>query len=326
MKPTRRSLIAGALGAAVISTKSHPSFALDYPARPSRIVVGFPAGSSSDLVARLVAQTLSERLGRQFIVENRPGANGNLATEYVAKAIPDGYTLLFMLSSNTINTALYSKLPFDLIHDFAPVASIDRLPLVMEVHPSVPAKTVPEFIAYAKANPDKINLASAGVGSPQYMAGALFQMLTGTRMLLVPYLGAAPALIDLVSGRMQAMFDVVAASIGFIKAEKLRPLAICSEKSDPVLPGVPPLADYVPEFEATAWHGLAAPAGTPVEIIAKLNAEINSAVSTPAMIEAFTKLGAQPAPMRPEQFAKFIADDSAKWAKVVSFADIKLLQ
>lgn len=269
---------------------------------------------------------MSERLGRQFIIENRPGANGNVATEYVAKAVPDGYTLLFMLSSNTINTALYSKLPFNLIHDFAPVASIDRLPLVMEVHPSVPANTVPEFIAYAKANAGKINLASGGLGSPQYMAGELFQMLTGTRMLLVPYPGSAPALIDLVSGRMQAMFDVVAASMGFIKAKELRPLAICSEKPDPALPRVPPLADYVPGFEATAWHGLGAPARTPVEIIAKLNAEINSAVSTPAMVAALAKLGAQPAPMVPEKFAEFIADDSAKWARVVSFAHIKLQQ
>jgi tripartite-type tricarboxylate transporter receptor subunit TctC len=297
---------------------------LNYPVRPARIIVGFPPGSSSDIVARVVAQSLSERLEHPFIVENRPGASGNIAAEYVAKAMPDGYTILFMLSSNAINAVLYHKLDFDFVRDFTPAASIDQLPLVMEVNPAVPAKTVPEFIAYAKANPGKINMASGRLGSPQHMAGELFQMLTGVRMLHVPYKGAGPALTDLVGGRVQVMFDVLAASIGFIKAGKLRPLAICSKTRSPVLPNLPVLADYVPGFEATAWHGIGVPVRTPDEIVVKLNKEVNAALATPSMDATLAKLGAEPAPMSPAQFAKFIADDTEKWAKVVKFAHIKL--
>jgi tripartite-type tricarboxylate transporter receptor subunit TctC len=300
------------------------SLAIEYPVRPVRIIVGFPPGSSSDIVARLVAQSLSERLGHQFIVDNRPGASGNIATEYVAKAIPDGYTILFMLSSDAINAVLYKNLNFDFVHDFAPAASIDRLPLVMEVNPSVPAKTVPEFIAFARANPGKINMASGGLGSPQHMAGELFQMLTGVRMLHIPYKGAAPALTDLVGGRVQVMFDVLAASMGFIKGGKLRPLAVCSKTRSPALPDVAPLGDYVPGFEATAWHGIGVPAQTPAEIVSKLNKEANAALASPSMATALAKLGADPAPMTPAQFGKFIADDTDKWARVVKFAQIKL--
>ena len=314
----------GAIGAAVAAIWSRACLALEYPVRPARIVVGFPPGSSSDIVARVVAQSLSERLAHQFIVDNRPGASGNIAVEYVAKAIPDGYTILFMLSSNAINAVLYNNLDFDFVHDFAPAASIDRLPLVMEVNPSVPTKTVPEFIAYAKANPGKINMASGGLGSPQHMAGELFQMLTGVQMLHVPYKGAGPALTDLVGGRVHVMFDVLAASIGFIKAGKLRPLAICSKRRSPVLPNVDPLGDYVPGFEVTAWHGIGVPAQTPSEIVAKLNEQVNAALATPDMAATLAKLGAEPAPMTPAQFAKFIADDTEKWANVVRFAHIKL--
>lgn len=324
MKLSRRSLIGSAVGAAVFPVWGRASLALDYPVRPARIIVGFPPGSSSDIVARVVAQSLSERLGHPFIVDNRPGASGNIATEYVAKAMPDGYTILFMLSSNAINAVLYKNLDFDLVRDFAPVASIDQLPLVMEVNPAVPAKTVPEFIAYAKANPGKINMASGGLGSPQHMAGELFQMLTGVRMLHVPYKGAGPALTDLVGGRVQVMFDVLAASIGFIKAGRLRPLAICSKTRSPVLPDVPPLSDYVAGFEATAWHGIGVPVRTPAEIVGKLNKEVNAALATPSVAATLAKLGADPAPMTPAQFAKFIADDTEKWAKVVKFAHIKL--
>ncbi|HEY2533134.1 MAG TPA: tripartite tricarboxylate transporter substrate binding protein [Xanthobacteraceae bacterium] len=324
MKPSRRSLIGGAIGAAVVPMWGRASLAIEYPVRPVRIIVGFPPGSSSDIVARLVAQSLSERLGHQFIVDNRPGASGNIATEYVAKAIPDGYTILFMLSSDAINAVLYKNLNFDFVHDFAPAASIDRLPLVMEVNPSVPAKTVPEFIAFARANPGKINMASGGLGSPQHMAGELFQMLTGVRMLHIPYKGAAPALTDLVGGRVQVMFDVLAASMGFIKGGKLRPLAVCSKTRSPALPDVAPLGDYVPGFEATAWHGIGVPAQTPAEIVSKLNKEANAALASPSMATALAKLGADPAPMTPAQFGKFIADDTDKWARVVKFAQIKL--
>ena len=249
MNPSRRALIGGAVGAAVVPIWDRAAQALDYPARPARIIVGFPPGSSSDIVARVVAQSLSERLEHPFVVDNRSGASGNIAAEYVAKAEPDGYTILYMLSSNTINAVLYDKLNFDFVRDFAPVASIAQLPLVMEVNPAVPAKTVPEFIAYAKANPGKIEMASGGLGSPQHMAGELFQMLTGVQMLHVPYKGAGPALTDLVGGRTQVMFDVLAASIGFIQAGQLRPLAICSKSRSPALPDLPPLSDSFPALK-----------------------------------------------------------------------------
>jgi tripartite-type tricarboxylate transporter receptor subunit TctC len=319
----RRQFCCNAVSAAAMVLLPRAAAALDYPTRPVRLVVGFPPGSSSDIVARVMAQALSERLGRQVIVDNRSGASGNIGAELVAKAPADGYTLLFALSSNSINAALYDKLNFDFVRDFAPVGSIDRLPLVMEVNPSVPANTVPEFIAYAKANPAKINMASGGLGSPQHMAGELFQMLTGVQMLHVPYKGAGLALTDLVGGRVQVMFDVVAASIGFIKAGKLRALAICSAERAPVLPDVPPLASYVPGFDVTAWHGIAAPAATPREIVDKLNGEIEAALAMPAVIAALKQLGADPAPMPPAQFGKFIAEDTARWKKVVAFAHIK---
>ena len=323
MKLTRRAFLQLTAGAAALPAFSRLARAEPYPTRPVRLLVGFPPGSSSDLVARVMAQALSERLGQQIIVDNRPGASGNIATELAAKARPDGYTLLFTLSSNAINAALYDKLNFNFVRDIAPVGSIDRLPLVMEVNPSVPAKTVPEFIAYAKANPGKINMASGGLGSPQHMAGALFQMLTGVEMLHVPYKGAGSALTDLVSGRVQIMFDVVAASIGFIKADKLRPLAICSLTPATMLPDIPPLANYVPGFEAIAWHGIGAPAATPPEIIAKLTAEINASLAAPTVAETLAQLGAEPAPMTPAQFGKFIDEDTQRWAKVVKFAHIK---
>jgi tripartite-type tricarboxylate transporter receptor subunit TctC len=319
----RRLLCHGAVSAAILAVLPRAVSALDYPTRPVRLIVGFPPGSSSDIVARVIAQALSLRLGRQVIVDNRSGASGNIGAELVAKALPDGYTLLFALSSNAINAALYEKLDFDFVRDFAPIASIDHLPLVMEVNPSVPATTVPEFIAYAKANPGRVNMASGGIGSPQHMAGELFQMLTGVQMLHVPYKGAGSALTDLVGGRVQVMFDVVAASIGFIKAGKLRPLAICSAERAAVLPDVPPLATYVPGFDVTAWHGIAAPAAAPREIIEKLNAEIATALATPAVTVALKQLGADPAPMSPAQFGRFIAEDTQRWTKVVKFAHIK---
>jgi tripartite-type tricarboxylate transporter receptor subunit TctC len=319
----RRQFWRSAAGVAAMLALPGAAAALDYPTRPVRLVVGFPPGSSSDIVARVMAQALSERLGHQVIVDNRAGASGNIGAELVAKAPPDGYTLLFALSSNSINAALYDKLNFDFVRDFAPVGSIDHLPLVMEVNPAVPANTVPEFIAYAKANPGKINMASGGIGSPQHMAGELFQMLTGVHMLHVPYKGAGLALTDLVGGRVQVMFDVVAASIGFIKAGKLRPLAVCSAQPAPVLADVPPLATYVPGFDVTAWHGIAAPAAVARDIVDKLNGEIGAALAMPTVTAALKQLGADPAPMSPDQFGKFIAQDTARWKKVVAFAHIK---
>lgn len=324
MKLARRSLLGCAIGAALVPVWSRRSLGLEYPVRPARIIVGFPPGSSSDIVARVIAQSLSDQFARPFIVDNRPGASGNIAAEYVAKSKPDGYTILFMLSSNAINAVLYKNLNFDLVRDFAAAASIDQLPLVMEVNPSVPAKTVPEFIAYAKANPGKINMASGGLGSPQHMAGELFQMLTGVRMLHVPYKGAGTALTDLVGGRVQVMFDVLAASVGFIKAGKLRPLAICSKGRSAVLPDTPPLGDFVHGFEATAWHGIGVPAQTPPQIVAALNKQVDAALATPGVAATLAKLGAEPAPMTPVAFAKFIADDTQKWADVVKFAHVTL--
>ena len=316
----KRALLAAV---AMLAVASFGAKAQDFPTRPITLVVPLSAGGTADLECRLAADRASRLLGQQIIVDNRPGASGNIATELAAKARPDGYTLLFTLSSNAINAALYDKLNFNFVRDIAPVGSIDRLPLVMEVNPSVPAKTVPEFIAYAKANPGKINMASGGLGSPQHMAGALFQMLTGVEMLHVPYKGAGSALTDLVSGRVQIMFDVVAASIGFIKADKLRPLAICSLTPATMLPDIPPLANYVPGFEAIAWHGIGAPAATPPEIIAKLTAEINASLAAPTVAETLAQLGAEPAPMTPAQFGKFIDEDTQRWAKVVKFAHIK---
>ncbi len=323
MRRSRRQLLSLITGTALVSALTRTASAQAYPARPVRIIVGFPAGSSSDIVARIMARWLSERLGQQFIVDNRPGASGNIATELATRAPADGYTLLYVLSSNTINASLYDKLGFDFARDIEPVASVARVPLVMEVNPSVPAKTVAEFIAYAKANPRKINMASGGIASPQHMAGALFQMLTGIEMVHVPYRGAAPALVDLMSGQDQVMFDVLAASIGFIKAGKLRPLAVTTSGRQASLPEVPPLAEFVPGFEAVAWHGIGAPARTAPEIVSTLNQAVNAGLADAGIRGLLADLGAVPTAMTPVEFARFIADDTAKWAKVIKFADIK---
>ncbi len=319
----RRNALYAAAGLAASPLLPHRAQAQTYPARPVRIIVGFPAGSSSDIVARLTAQWLSQRLGQQFIVDNRSGASGNIGTELATKAAPDGYTLLYAVSSNAINAALFDNLNFDFVRDIAPVASIARVPLVMELNPAVPANTVPEFIAYAKANPRKINMASGGNGSPQHLTGELFSMLTGVEMVHVPYKGAAPALIDLLSGQVQIMFDVLAASIEFIRAGKLRALAVTTASRADSLPQIPALADFIPGFEASAWHGIGVPAHTPLDIIEKLNAAINAALAEPAFTQRLAQLGAVPAAMTPAAFGKFIADDTEKWAKVIKFAGIK---
>jgi tripartite-type tricarboxylate transporter receptor subunit TctC len=297
--------------------------ATDYPNRPVRMFVGFPAGSSMDIVGRMMGQWLSERLGRPFVVENKPGAGSNLAIETVAKAPPDGYTLGVVATINAINTTLYNSLGFDFGKDITPVASLVSTPQVMEVHPSVPAKTVPEFIDYAKANPGKINMASGGIGTMTHVAGELFEMMTGVKLLHVPYHGSPPALTDLLSGQMQVMFDTLPTSIAFIRAGQLRPLAVTAKTSLDALPGVPPMNKFVPGYETSFWLGIGAPKGTPAEIVATLNGEINAALNDSKLAAQLASLGDTPIPMAPDEFGSLIAGDIKKWGEVVKFAGIK---
>jgi tripartite-type tricarboxylate transporter receptor subunit TctC len=323
MKIRRRDCFPLLTGAALIPAVSRIARADTYPSRPVRVIVGFPPASSSDIVARVICQSLSERLGQTFLVDNRPGASGNIATEIAVKAAPDGYTLLYILSSNSINASLFPNLNFDFVRDIAPVASVGRIPMVMEVNPDVPARSVAEFIAYAKANPGKINLASGGNGSPQQVAGELFAMLTGVDLVPVPYKGAGPALTDLMEGQVQVMFDVLAASLAFIKTGKLRALAVCTTDPVPALPDVPPLSRTVPDYEASAWHGIGAPAKVAPEIVAVLHDAVGAALADPKVTARLDQIGVTPAPMTIDAFAKSIADDTAKWAKVIKFAGIK---
>src|SRR3984893_16968921 len=301
----------------------------DYPNHPVRWLVGYPPGGSPDIVARLIGQYLSEHLGQQFVIENKPGAGNNLATEMATKADPDGYTVLLVNPANAINATLYKNLTFNFIRDMAPVAGIIRVPNVMEVNPSVPAKTVAEFISFAKANPGKVNMASAGVGTSTHMSGALFLMMTGTELVLVPYRGAAPARADLQrgaapalarlrGGQVQAVFENLPPSIGHIKGGRLRPLAVTTAKRSDVLPDVPTVAETVPGFEASVFYGLAVPKGTPRPIIDKLNKAINAALADPALRAKLAELGGAPISGTPEDFGKIIADETAKWAKVVT--------
>jgi tripartite-type tricarboxylate transporter receptor subunit TctC len=295
----------------------------DYPNRPVRWIVGQAAGSSSDITARLIGQWLSEKLGQQFIIEARPGATGNIATEFVARAPADGYTILLLNAQNTINATLYDKLGFDFVRDIAPVAGIDRVTLVMEVTPSFPAKTIPEFIAYAKANPGKINMASAGIGGPQHAAGELFKYMAGVDMVHVPYRGSTPAVTDLISGQVQVMFDVTPTALPQVKAGHTRALGVSTVGRLPALPDVPPIGDFVKGYEASAWVGVGAPKDTPVEIVAVLNKEINAALGDATIQKRLTDIGAIPLPSSPAEFAKFIADDVAKWAKVIKASGMK---
>jgi tripartite-type tricarboxylate transporter receptor subunit TctC len=295
-----------------------------YPNRPVRWIVGQAAGSSSDITARLIGQWLSEKLGQQFIIEARPGATGNIATEFVARAPADGYTILLLNAQNTINATLYDKLGFDFVRDIAPVAGIDRVTLVMEVTPSFPAKTIPEFIAYAKANPGKINMASAGIGGPQHAAGELFKYMAGVDMVHVPYRGSTPAVTDLISGQVQVMFDVTPTALPQVKAGHTRALGVSTVGRLPALPDVPPIGDFVKGYEASAWVGVGAPKDTPVEIVAVLNKEINAALGDATIQKRLTDIGAIPLqPSSPAEFAKFIADDVAKWAKVIKASGMK---
>jgi tripartite-type tricarboxylate transporter receptor subunit TctC len=320
----RRRFLTLAAAAAIAPAMSRPASALDYPNRPVRWIVGQAAGSSSDIAARLMGQWLTERLGQPFVVEDRPGAGGNLGTQAVVSAAPDGYTLLLINVQNTINAALYDKLGFDLVTDIAPVAGVYRVPMVMEVTPSFPAQTVTEFIAYAKANPGKINMASPAIGSPQHIAGELFKFMTGVDMVHVPYRGTTPALTDLLGGQVHVMFDVMPSSIGHLRAGKLRPLAVTTAARSDALPDVRPMADFVPGYEASAWVGVGVPKNTPPDVIATLNREINAALTDAAMKSRLTDLGATVLPPASSAaFAALMVDDIAKWSKVVKFANIK---
>jgi len=295
-----------------------------YPSRPVHIIVGQAAGSSSDITARLIGQFMSEKLGQQFIVEVRPGAAGNIATEQVTRAAPDGYTLTLINAQNTINAALYDKLNFDFVRDIVPIGQIDLVPLVLEVNPSVPAKTVAELIAYAKANPGKLNMASAGIGGPQHVAGELFKFMAGVDMTHVPYRGSTPAITDMIGGQVQVMFDVTPTALPQIKAGKTRALGATTTKRLAALPDLPTISETVKGYEAVAWIGIGAPKGTPPEIIATLNKQIIAAVSDATIQKRLTDLGATPMPpMSPAEFGKMMADDYAKWAKVIKSANIK---
>jgi tripartite-type tricarboxylate transporter receptor subunit TctC len=323
MKLRRRDFLHLVTGAAALPSFPCIARAENYPTRPVRIVVGFQAGTASDIIARLIGQWFSDRLGQQFVIENRPGAAGNAAAEMVVRAAPDGYTLLTVAAVHAISATLYENLNFSFGRDIAPLASIVRTPLVMEVSPSFPATTVPEFIAYAKANPGKINMASPGTGTIQHTAGEMFQMMTGTKMLHVPYRGAPPALMDLIGGRVQVMFDVTVSSIEFIKAGKLRPLAVTTTTRLSELPQVPIMADFVPGYEASGWIGIGAPKNTPIEIIEKLNREVSSALADPNFKARLDETGGMAFANSPAEFGKFIANEIDKWGKVIRTANIK---
>lgn len=321
MFPRRRFTSVVAAAAALPAT-SWIARAQTYPTRPVRIIVGFPPGGPTDIVARLIGQYLSERLGQQFVVENRPGSGGNIAAEAVVRAQPDGYTLLLVSAANAISATLYDNLNFVFLRDIAPVAGIVRVPNVMEVNPSVPARTVPEFIAYAKANPGKINMAGVN-GTTLHLAGELFKMMAGIDMLYVPYKGAAPALTDLLSGQVQVLFDNVSSSIGHIRSGKLRALAVTTATRSKALPDIPTVAEFVPGYEASAWQGIGVPQNTPADIIAQLNLAINVALADPVFNARFSELGGEAFATSPSDFGKFIADDTEKWGKVVKLSGAK---
>jgi tripartite-type tricarboxylate transporter receptor subunit TctC len=323
MRFPRRQFLRLTISAASLPALSRTALTQSYPTRPVRLIVFFPAGGPGDILARLMGQWLSERLGEPFVVENRPGASGNIGTETVVRASPDGYTLLWATSPNAINATLYDNLNYNFIRDIIPVAAVTRVPNVMEVNPSVPARTVPEFIAYAKANPGKLNMASGGNGVPSHVAGELFKIMAGIDMIHVPYRGAAPALADLLAGQVQVIFDAMPSSIGYIKAGKLRPLAVTTATRSDMLPDIPTVGDFLPGFEASTWFGVAAPNRTPSEIVEKLNTEINAALADSKMKARIADLGGTVIPGSAADFARLVADDSEKWAKVIKAANIK---
>ena len=323
MRLPRRLFLRYAAGAAASLTVSRVAVAQTYPSRPVRILVGFSAGGTTDIAARLIAQALSERLGQQFVVENRPGAATNIATEAVVRSPPDGYTLLAATASNTVNSSLDHKLSFSFIRDIAMIAGIVRSPLVLEVHPSVPVHTVPELIAHAKANPGMINMASFGTGTSSHVAGELFKMMSSLKMPHVPYRGSAPMVTDLIGGQVQSAFDNLPASIEHIRAGKLRALAVSTAMRAEALPNVPTVGEFLPAFEASAWIALGAPKNTPAAIVETLNREINAALADPKLQARVAELGATVLPGSPADFSKLVADETEKWAKVIKFAGIK---
>ena len=319
----RRTLLSLGLGAAALPIATRLASALDYPVRPVRLIVPFLPGSTSDTLARVIGQWLSERLGQSFVVESRPGAAGNVATEAVVHAPPDGYTLLLVTLSNALNATLYERLAFDFMRDIAPVASLMRTPGVMEVNPSFPAKTVPEFVAYAKANPHKITMASAGNGASSHLAGALFMMMAGIDMVHVPYRGSPAALTDLLGGQVQVMFDNLPTSIEYLRAGKLVPLGVTATRRLDVLPDVPPLAEFVPGYETSLWLGIGAPKNTPADVVGKLNREINAALADAKIKARLADLGGTPLTGSPADFGALIADETEKWGRVIRTAGIK---
>ena len=316
----RRQFLQLAGAAAALPLLSTFARAQGYPTRTVRLVVGFPPGSATDIIARIIAQPLSQRLGQQVIVDNRPGAGSNIAAETVARAAPDGYTLLAMTITNAVNETLYQGLGFDFARDIVPVVGTFQSPNVLAVNPSVPAKTLPEFIAYAKANPGKINFASFGIGSAPHMNGELFEMMTGVKMVHVPYRGSPVP--DLLSGQVQCIFSPMPVTIGYIRSGKLRALAVTSAKPSDALPGVPPIAKFVPGFDAGIWHGIGVPKGTPPEIIAKLNKEINAVLDDPKTKAQFAKFGGTAVGGSSAAFGKFVTSEIAKWGKVIKTAHI----
>jgi tripartite-type tricarboxylate transporter receptor subunit TctC len=323
MKLPRRRFLHLAAGAATLPAASRFAWAQAYPTRPVRLIVGFAPGGTTDITARLIGQWLSERLGQQFVIENRTGAATNIATETVVRAPADGYTLLLVTASNAINATLYDKLSFNFIRDMAPVAGIIRYPLVMQVNPSFPAKTVPEFISYVKSNPGKVSYGSGGIGTSIHVASELFKMMAGVDMIHVPYRGGAPAMTDLMAGQVQVVFNPVPESMEFIRAGKLRPLAVTTATRSEVLPDVPTVGDFVPGYEASALQGIGAPKKTAAEIVDKLNKEINAGLVDPKLKARFAELGAAVFPGSPSDFSKFMADETEKWAKVIKFSGAK---
>jgi tripartite-type tricarboxylate transporter receptor subunit TctC len=323
MKFPRRKFLHFAAGAAVFPTVSQFARAQSYPSRPVRIIVGYAAGGAPDILARLVGQSLSDRLGQPFVVENRPGANGSIAIDTVIKAAADGYTLLAVALPDAVNATLYQNLNYNFVRDIAPVAATSRDPDVMVVNPSLPVKTVPEFISFAKANPGKINMASPGVGSSPHMAGELLKFMTGIEMTHVAYRGSAPALTDLLGGQVQVYFAPISASLAYVKAGKLRALAVTTAARAEALPDVPTVSDFVPGYEVSAWYGMGAPKNTPAEIVDRLNMEINAGLVDPTLKARLADLGSSAFVVSPADFGKFIANETEKWAKVIRASNIK---
>jgi tripartite-type tricarboxylate transporter receptor subunit TctC len=323
MKLPRRRFLHLAAGAAALPALSRVARAQAYPTKPVRLIVPFAAGGSPDIFARLIGQWLSERLGQSFLIENRPGGGGNIGTEGVVRAPADGYTLLLVADYNAINATLYDKLNFNFMSDIASVAGMIRAPHVMVVNPSFPAKTVPEFIAYGKANPGRINMASGGVGSSNHLSGELFKAMTGVDMVHVPYRGASPALTDLLAGQVHVLFGSLASSIEYIRAGKLRPLAVTTATRSQALPDTPAVSEFVPGYEASGWYGVGAPKNTPIEIVNILNKEINTALADPKIQTRLADLGGKLLTGSPAEFGKVIADETAKWGKVIRAANIK---